>query len=110
MTTKLQLRRRMYQPVERKTLSECLALLGMSPDKTRRNGPKAFMLKAGKEHSSADNSEGRLWDLYEMAKPKFFALCKKHRTDLAENHEVAVWLTALWEHTVKLFRRKGIEI
>jgi len=104
-------RRKMQQPIGRNTLSQCLVLLGMSPDKTRRDGRKGFMLKAGRaQHSHADNSEGRLYDLYEMARPAYLKLCKRYRIHLGHNHEFGVWITALWSHTVKLFRRKGIEI
>jgi hypothetical protein len=109
MTT-LQIRSQVGKPVERKTLTECLKLLGVSPDKKRSCNPKAFMLKAGRQHSFSDNSEGRLYDLYEKARPAFLGLCKRNQIHLASNHETGVWINALWSRTVKLFRRKGIEI
>lgn len=107
--TAIQLRRHARQPVERLQLSYCLRLLGVKPDrKAYGNSLLYFYLTRGPKRS--DLSEGRLYDLLELAHKAYKKLCKKHRTDLAENHKEAVWLNALWVHTKKLFRRRRIEI
>ena len=101
MTT-LQLKRMSCQPVERQRLATCLDVFGV-----RVSSAKV------KCHSKRTTRIGKLtlWqltDLYDSAKAAFRALCWKYRPDTG-NHEIGVWLNALWAHTKKLFRRMGVE-
>ena len=111
MTT-LQLRRKLCQRPELWPLEMCLKTLGVKPDVERSclgSKRKVYGFRSIRMHS-CDNSDGRLWHFYELAKKRYLKLCKKFRVDLVENHEQAAWLNVLWAHTERLFNRRGIEV
>jgi hypothetical protein len=100
MTTAMQLRRHMCQPIERAQLSRCLDILGVRKSvRVARSGQPIGTLDVW-----------QMTELYEHAKLAWRDLCKSVRPDLDNDHELAVWLNTLWNHIRKLFKRKGVEI
>ena len=109
MTT-LQLKRMSCQPVERQRLTTCLKVFGVWPMPAwsrgfSGHGSSKATYKAGLASKSFQElTVENIYNLYDKAKAAWKELCKKYRPDIGD-HEIGVWLNALWSHTEKLFNQ-----